>query len=238
MSLKRATTANRIIKDTVFGFIRNHEKGESISAPEMIKYLILNYYLLKDVFDPVDKSSIFELDDDLRLAKFNASRGANGFVFGQLPINDGFEGIAEYRWTLEIVQASGLCEVVIGLGPRSKKCNPWPADFVAMVWWENVILNIKNNCETAGDPKKPVVKRLEQGDMIGMALERKQDVLHFHINGKQVTSIQRQRHPDGQDRQHYLTIYQKPEDYKSLNRVFYRLVDFSVVHCSTKSIAN
>ena len=91
MWVKRAKSANALFTNTVFGFIRKHEKAESIQVPQMIKYLILNDYLLKETIETYP-CGIKELD------QYASAR----FHYGSIKIDPQDESIAEYEWTLHL----------------------------------------------------------------------------------------------------------------------------------------
>ena len=52
----KTRTKSNVFECAVFGYVREHEKKQSISAPAMIKYLILNYYVLEKGFQEHDGS--------------------------------------------------------------------------------------------------------------------------------------------------------------------------------------
>ena len=243
MSLKRATTADTTTKDIVFGFVRNHEKSESVSAPEMIKYLILNFYLLREAFDTKDKGSAFELSDDSRLATFTGVQTAgswiNRLIFGELPILEEFEGIAKYRWTLKVEKRRIYSNLVLGLGPRrdclahSRNSN-WS---LACPGFFGILFSRRGAYEITEDKKYALVDRqpanvLKEDDIIDMILDTEHDLLHFLINGNHVASLKKRIHPNEKRRKHYLTIYRVIGEACT---AAYRLVDFSVQYCSTRS---
>ena len=246
MSLKRAKTADTTTKDIVFGFIRNHEKSESVSAPEMIKYLILNYYLLRDAFDTKDKGSVIELSDNSRLATFTGAQMAdssiNRLVFGEIPILDEFEGLVKYRWTLKIEKKRIHSNLVLGLGPRrdcsahSRNSN-WSSECPGFF---GILFSRRGAFEITNGEKYTPVDRLDRqpanvlkkDDIIDMILDTDRDLLHFLINGRHLTSLKRSIYLNEKRHKHYLTLYRVMGKGGTLA---YRLVDFSVQHCSTKS---
>ena len=59
-ALKLGTAVSAKQKDGVFGYIRKHEKENSISVPGMIKYLLLNYYLLTDKFEEHNEGVVLQ----------------------------------------------------------------------------------------------------------------------------------------------------------------------------------
>ena len=198
MSLKRATTANAQVKNVVFGFIRNHEKREFISVPDMIKYLILNYYLLREAFGNPGNKAPFKLSDDLTVATFDPRNPGVLWSFtrpivGRLPINYVFEGVAEYRWTLEIVQCGGYV-IEIGLGAFvDGYYNPDYSAFFGIQWYSDIIRSVLNDQTVWSKDTRGCPNNLEQGVIVEITLDTEPDILHFHINGKHVKSIQRNR---------------------------------------------
>ena len=116
---------------TVFGFVRRHEKAESTNAPTMIKYMILNYYLLTDSFGEHGASiNRYKLRNGHTLAKLNyiadgCSYVANPLqrsVHGTLEIGDVDEGIEEYQWALR-VRSNDKCQPYFSVGV----CPPSPS---------------------------------------------------------------------------------------------------------------
>lgn len=110
MSLIRAKSANAAFTYTAFGMVREHEKKESINVPEMMKYLILNYYLLDDTFKPSDGIKLKQFDKvALSLSQFSP-------VTGSIVINEGDEEIAEFEWKLKVrLVANATNRLVIGV---------------------------------------------------------------------------------------------------------------------------
>ena len=92
MSLKRAKGANVAFTISVFGYLREHEKDESISVPAMIKYLILNYYLLKET---IEEDPCAVQKDDRNVTVTNSY--ALEFRYGGIEIDPQDESIAEYE---------------------------------------------------------------------------------------------------------------------------------------------
>lgn len=116
MSVKRADRAAVTIKSIVFGFVREHEEKETINAPAIIKYLILNYYLLEERFQEHEKcielkqngSIAFRHCDNVMHLVDGEDRTQYDFSFhyaktyGLTEISDVDEGIAEYEWTIQV----------------------------------------------------------------------------------------------------------------------------------------
>lgn len=78
--------------------------AESISAPKMIKYLILNYYLLKDSFGKHDER--IYVNDKNNVAWHNAlwNKWVDSVpcsMQGAMELGEADEGVAEYQWNLE-----------------------------------------------------------------------------------------------------------------------------------------
>lgn len=106
MSFKRAKQASVTFKNTVFGFVREHKKDKSINTPAIIKYLILNYYLLEDRFG--DHSKCTELQENGFIAYKNCPEGSHPShchyidIYGCTDVGDADEGFVEYEWTIQI----------------------------------------------------------------------------------------------------------------------------------------
>ena len=106
MSLKRAKKANVSFKNAVFGFVREHEKKKSIAAPEIVKYLILNYYLLTDKFR--EHGDGVQVKEECIIVASNPNTLiSNGpcsslSAFGDIETGDKNEGIDQYEWTLRV----------------------------------------------------------------------------------------------------------------------------------------
>lgn len=104
MSLRRAKHANYLFKDTAFGFVREHERAESINAPAIVKYLILNYYLLTDKFTNNGKG--IDIEDVETVAKCKRDSDTKSLaglsVLGAIEVGYLDEGIQTYQWSLKI----------------------------------------------------------------------------------------------------------------------------------------
>ena len=120
MSLKRVKSANKHFKFSVFGYLRDHEKQESINIPMMIKYICLNYYLLTDKFTKCGNQ--ITLHDDNHIAidieKCNTA-------YGEIIINDKDTSIGLYEWTFNVKLGSSW----IGIGIDSSNKEKINSDF-------------------------------------------------------------------------------------------------------------
>jgi len=103
LTLKRTKYANLLFRDTVFGFIREHETAESITVSDLARHLCLHYYFLEDHLSAVafpkleDVGSLYFRHF---LERLMYSKGTS-LLIGCLTINlSSGEGIAEYQWTL------------------------------------------------------------------------------------------------------------------------------------------
>ena len=103
MSLKRAKNANNTFKNAVFGFIREHEKEQSVMAPTMIKYLILNYYLIEETFTDNGASGV-------KLTEGNtvAETVPPFIISGNIQVDVTDESISEYIWTLQFITTQSM----------------------------------------------------------------------------------------------------------------------------------
>ena len=84
--------------------MRDHEKAESITVPEIVKYLILNYYLLSDKL--IQRGKLVELRGGDRGINVKRSTKVcaptNYAALGELQIGYQIEGIVQYQWSLEL----------------------------------------------------------------------------------------------------------------------------------------
>ena len=116
----RAKGALATFKNTVFGFLREHEKKDSSNYPAIIKYLILNYYLLEEKFHENDQC--IDLSKNGLAAyrrcieavhESDAHRFHWGTVHGVMEISDGEEGISEYEWVIQVNR--NMQHIAVGL---------------------------------------------------------------------------------------------------------------------------
>ena len=97
MSLKNARNAPRIVKDFVFGFIRDYVKTESRDVPVMVQYLCLNYLFIKEEFE-IHNSTKLRFDD-ARYPRDTPRRIAMGKVkIGAANYNE------EHQWTFTLLE--------------------------------------------------------------------------------------------------------------------------------------
>lgn len=117
MSNLKAKNANAISRNTVFGFVRSHEQAESMNTPEIIKCLILNYYLLVDKFKEHDQW-IKLTEGNTIAALTNAGAPEEALVFGATNICCDDDGVVEYEWAIQLMTVNTL-KLEIGLCPPS-----------------------------------------------------------------------------------------------------------------------
>ena len=111
MSLARAKRANNFFKDTVFGFVREHERAASVNAPAIIKYIVLNYYLLTDKFTKNGKCVDLQDGDTVAKPKNEMWKQHRDYVvLGSMETGHLNEGMEVSQWTL---QMKG--DVIIGI---------------------------------------------------------------------------------------------------------------------------
>ena len=192
MAVKPGTEVSAKHKDSVFGYIRSHEKENSISAPSMIKYLILNYYLLTDKFEEHNEGVV--LHKQGLVAKVSEGLGLGDHaMFGSLVIHESDAGISEYAWSFKLIAGIGF---TIGLTPYSGK---QAGDCVDRSFWGisatqdmarifdkrakiKCWLPSKIGSGMGFTSKGEMV--IDRGDTVQMRLDMKTDELSFHCNGK------------------------------------------------------
>ena len=174
MSLSRAKNANVIPRNTVFGFVRLNEKASSLSVPEMIRYLILNYYLLDDKF----------ASDTTRIVSEEGIR----YVFGNIDVGHCDEGIAEYEWSV-VIQSNASFE--LGLLPLHKYSNWTLHDLrrwrFGIIVFPGLLVDSQRRLRQRFTGKRPKVPRRlvpEAGDTIRMILNVQRKELSFHCKDK------------------------------------------------------
>ena len=126
MSLKRLKTANKQFKYSVFGYLRDHEKKQSINIPEMIKYICLNYYLLTEKF--TKHGDAMSLNESKDTVQKNDNIDVVNSVYGDVPIDIKDESIIEYEWKFKI---EGDLSLWFGIGIDSSNKEWINADFAA-----------------------------------------------------------------------------------------------------------
>ena len=247
MSLNRAKSANLQTKHIVFGFIRKHEQTTFIAAPELVKYMILNYYLLRETFDTKDKGPAFELSSDCTIVTFDPKKTDPNHtpdmaVFGVTPILDLSEGVAEYQWTLKITHFEEKSCFGIAIGPRGKSSKE--TDVRSSRWNMRCpgifgLYFVGSSCHsiindgTGISLRDRVIGmhpyRPKQGDIIKVTLDKAKDVIKFHVNGEYWECILRQKNPKEKERKHYLTIFGTSNRSEKRSARFH-LIDFSTTH--------
>lgn len=135
MSLKRAKKADGIFQKAVFGFTREHGERESIIIPTIIKYLILNYYLLEDRFEHHGKCISLQGNGSIACKQCCKKRidtytGKETWcslymchkydvAYGQSVVGVLEEGIAQYEWTIQF-DSNENC-FTVGLGTKTNE---------------------------------------------------------------------------------------------------------------------
>lgn len=163
MSLKRAKTADGTFNKTVFGFIRQHEKSESMNVPTMIKYLILNYYLLEDMFEHHGKCMRLEdnnltvcrhCEDNIHDEDYGDQNPSYHYAvaYGRTAVGDLEECIAEYEWTIQL-KCDQNC-FTVGLGKITQERNGYSFplgmfgvlffDGVDGIRWQGIVQGVPN----------------------------------------------------------------------------------------------
>ena len=117
-SLKRVKSANNHFKFSVFGYLRDQEKHESINIPMMIKYICLNYYLLTDKFTKCGEKITLHHDNHIeaplkRVSNYNTA-------YGDILINNKDESISSFEWTFNVKLGSPIGWIGIGIDSSDK----------------------------------------------------------------------------------------------------------------------
>ena len=99
MSLKRAKSANDTITNAVFGFIREHEKKQSVMAPALIK----------DTFTFIGDNSAMsiKLTEGNTVAELEPCYCERG-IYGNMEVDIADESISEYVWTLQFIERQSI----------------------------------------------------------------------------------------------------------------------------------
>lgn len=87
-------------KDSVFGYIREHEKKESIDVPKVIMYLCLSFYPSETLYSSPQSCLGVDITGKIITYKgFNKSTSSTS-LYGSIAVL-AYPSISEYRWTFQ-----------------------------------------------------------------------------------------------------------------------------------------
>lgn len=99
LDFNQLNSADKEFKYPVFGYLRTYETNKSITIPNRVKYICLNYYLLREQF--TKHGSNMKLNE----AKNTVQQVRNGYfntVYGNDIINALDTSIIQYKWEFRI----------------------------------------------------------------------------------------------------------------------------------------
>lgn len=235
MSLVRAKQANDVFKRTVFGFVREHEKKESINAPEIVKYFVLNYYLLTDKF--TNNGKCIDLEEGETVAKLNDVVGniysADYAVLGSTEVGHLDEKIRECHWSLQM-NAKGRRGMIGIVSQQEKKETQFdmalglPLGSLAYLIFERTDSPFLTEVTGGVCAEGNVLQNYSLGyfhiskkDLIHAVLDLKAQKLSWYINDKHIWNV-------GKDYDFNIAICRLWIDLNAFDAAEIKIKDFSI----------